>query len=91
MLNKKKVGKSSLLLRFTDQVFLSAEESSATIGVDFKFKLIDHKGKRYKLSIWDTAGQVNTLHPYHLKDTHTTIDWLFNWLIVSGTVPDFNE
>jgi len=38
-------------------VFLSAEESSATIGVDFKFKLIDHKGKRYKLSIWDTAGQ----------------------------------
>ncbi|KNZ60522.1 hypothetical protein VP01_1541g4 [Puccinia sorghi] len=53
------VGKSSLLLRFTDQVFLSAEESSATIGVDFKFKLIDHKGKRYKLSIWDTAGQVN--------------------------------
>ncbi|EFP92287.2 uncharacterized protein PGTG_18502 [Puccinia graminis f. sp. tritici CRL 75-36-700-3] len=39
------------------QVFLSAEESSATIGVDFKFKLIDHKGKRYKLSIWDTAGQ----------------------------------
>lgn len=38
-------------------MFLSPEESSATIGVDFKFKLIDHKGKKYKLSIWDTAGQ----------------------------------
>ncbi|EFP85420.1 hypothetical protein PGT21_008746 [Puccinia graminis f. sp. tritici] len=57
LIGSSSVGKSSLLLRFTDQVFLSAEESSATIGVDFKFKLIDHKGKRYKLSIWDTAGQ----------------------------------
>ncbi|KAI7953966.1 hypothetical protein MJO28_006513 [Puccinia striiformis f. sp. tritici] len=57
LIGSSSVGKSSLLLRFTDELFLSAEESSATIGVDFKFKLIDHKGKRYKLSIWDTAGQ----------------------------------
>ncbi|KAH9818087.1 P-loop containing nucleoside triphosphate hydrolase protein [Melampsora americana] len=44
LIGSSSVGKSSLLLRFTDEVFLSAEEASATIG-------------RYKLSIWDTAGQ----------------------------------
>ncbi|SCZ90371.1 BZ3500_MvSof-1268-A1-R1_Chr1-3g01948 [Microbotryum saponariae] len=51
------VGKSSLLLRFTDETFLSPDETSATIGVDFKVKVIERKNKRWKLSIWDTAGQ----------------------------------
>ncbi|GAA6000375.1 uncharacterized protein JCM10292_001483 [Rhodotorula paludigena] len=51
------VGKSSLLLRFTDETFLSPDETSATIGVDFKVKVMERKGKRWKLSIWDTAGQ----------------------------------
>ncbi|KAM0756561.1 ras-domain-containing protein [Meredithblackwellia eburnea MCA 4105] len=51
------VGKSSLLLRFTDELFLTPEETSATIGVDFKVKVIERAGKRWKLSIWDTAGQ----------------------------------
>jgi len=45
-------GKSSLLLRFTDDDFLSEEETTATIGVDFKSKVLDVDGKRYKLSIW---------------------------------------
>ncbi|GAA5915306.1 uncharacterized protein JCM6883_002392 [Sporobolomyces salmoneus] len=51
------VGKSSLLLRFTDETFLSPEETSATIGVDFKVKVVERKNRRWKLSIWDTAGQ----------------------------------
>ncbi|KAK4054710.1 hypothetical protein OIV83_000634 [Microbotryomycetes sp. JL201] len=51
------VGKSSLLLRFTDELFLSPDETSATIGVDFKVKVIERRGRRWKLSIWDTAGQ----------------------------------
>ena len=46
------VGKSSLLLRFTDEHFLPDEESTATIGVDYKVKIINKNGKRYKLSIW---------------------------------------
>ncbi len=50
-------GKSSLLLRFTDDTWLHPDEVSATIGVDFKVKVIDLDGKRYKLTIWDTAGQ----------------------------------
>ncbi|KAI5481940.1 Ras-related protein Rab-18 [Pseudohyphozyma bogoriensis] len=60
------VGKSSLLLRFTDELFLSPDETSATIGVDFKVKVVERQGKKWKLSIWvrragplptDTAGQ----------------------------------
>ena len=48
------VGKSSLLLRFTDDKF--DENFLSTIGVDFKFKTITVKDKKIKLQIWDTAG-----------------------------------
>lgn len=59
LIGSSSVGKSSVLLRFTDDTYLSADEISSTIGVDFKLKILDHKksGKRFKLSIWDTAGQ----------------------------------
>jgi Ras-related protein Rab-18 len=51
------VGKSSLLLRFSDEQWLPEDESSATIGVDFRVHKMEIKGKKVKLSIWDTAGQ----------------------------------
>ncbi|WWC86413.1 uncharacterized protein L201_001290 [Kwoniella dendrophila CBS 6074] len=57
LIGNSSVGKSSLLLRFTDDEFLSDEETAATIGVDFKAKSIEIDGKKYKLSVWDTAGQ----------------------------------
>nr|XP_019049392.1 hypothetical protein I302_03178 [Kwoniella bestiolae CBS 10118]OCF28322.1 hypothetical protein I302_03178 [Kwoniella bestiolae CBS 10118] len=57
LIGNSSVGKSSLLLRFTDNEFLSDEETAATIGVDFKVKSIELDGKKYKLSVWDTAGQ----------------------------------
>lgn len=44
------VGKSSLLLRFTDDVFDT--ELSATIGVDFKVKTLSVDGNTTKLAIW---------------------------------------
>ncbi|KAL2920212.1 hypothetical protein HK105_200280 [Polyrhizophydium stewartii] len=50
-------GKSSLLLRFTDDMWLQPDEVSATIGVDFKVKVVEVNSKKYKLTIWDTAGQ----------------------------------
>ena len=49
------VGKSCLLLRYCDQMFIDSFIS--TIGVDFKFKTLRHMDKRVKLQIWDTAGQ----------------------------------
>ncbi|KAJ3026156.1 UNVERIFIED_CONTAM: hypothetical protein HDU68_006112 [Siphonaria sp. JEL0065] len=50
-------GKSSLLLRFTDDAWLQPDEVAATIGVDFKVKTMEFEDKKYKLTIWDTAGQ----------------------------------
>lgn len=61
------VGKSSLLLRFTDDAF--DPEISATIGVDFKVKVISIDGNKVKLAIWDTAGQerFRTLTPSYYR------------------------
>jgi len=49
------VGKSSILLRFTDDSF--DDHIQSTIGVDFKVKHMDVRDKRVKLTVWDTAGQ----------------------------------
>jgi len=49
------VGKSCLLLRFSDGSF--NESFISTIGVDFKIKTIELDGRKIKLQIWDTAGQ----------------------------------
>jgi Ras-related protein Rab-8A len=49
------VGKSCLLLRFSDDQF--TQSFITTIGIDFKIKTIELDGKRIKLQIWDTAGQ----------------------------------
>jgi len=49
------VGKSCLLLRFTDDTY--TESYISTIGVDFKIRTIELDSKRIKLQIWDTAGQ----------------------------------
>jgi small GTP-binding protein len=48
------VGKSSLLLRFVDDMW--SNSTLSTIGVDFKFKNFQVKGQKVKLQIWDTAG-----------------------------------
>jgi Ras-related protein Rab-18 len=61
------VGKSSLLLRFTEDTF--DPEQTATIGVDFKVKSVTVDGNRAKLAIWDTAGQerFRTLTPSYYR------------------------
>jgi len=51
------VGKSSLLLRFSDEQWLPEDEATATIGVDFRVHKMEVNGRKVKLSIWDTAGQ----------------------------------
>lgn len=49
------VGKTNILTRYCEGIF--KESYVATIGVDFKIKLIQHGDKKVKLQIWDTAGQ----------------------------------
>ncbi|KAI1731866.1 ras family domain-containing protein [Ditylenchus destructor] len=61
------VGKSSLMLRFVDDLF--DPEISATIGVDFRVRTINIDGNLVKLAIWDTAGQerFRTLTPSYYR------------------------
>lgn len=49
------VGKSCLLLKFTDDKFNINHDT--TIGVEFASKLINYNNINFKLQIWDTAGQ----------------------------------
>lgn len=48
------VGKSCLLLQFTDKRFQPVHD--LTIGVEFGARMINIDGKQIKLQIWDTVG-----------------------------------
>eukprot|EP00940_MAST-03C_sp_MAST-3C-sp2_P001576 g1576.t1 len=64
------VGKSSILLRFTDDMF--DDHLQSTIGVDFKVKMMRKKKKDVKITIWDTAGQerFRTLTSSYYRGAH---------------------
>ena len=49
------VGKSSIVLRFSDDQF--DDTIFSTIGIDFKTKFMKVKDSTVKVLIWDTAGQ----------------------------------
>ena len=49
------VGKSCLLLQFTDKRFQPVHD--LTIGVEFGARMVGIDSKQIKLQIWDTAGQ----------------------------------
>ena len=49
------VGKSCLLLQFTDKRFQPVHD--LTIGVEFGARMISIDNKQIKLQIWDTAGR----------------------------------
>ncbi|XP_031572209.1 ras-related protein Rab-35-like [Actinia tenebrosa] len=67
------VGKSSLLLRFADNMFSGSYIT--TIGVDFKIRTITIDGEKVKLQIWDTAGQerFRTITSTYYRGTHGVI------------------
>eukprot|EP00475_Leptophrys_vorax_P020442 TRINITY_DN2796_c0_g1_i1.p1 TRINITY_DN2796_c0_g1~~TRINITY_DN2796_c0_g1_i1.p1 ORF type:complete len:217 (-),score=40.64 TRINITY_DN2796_c0_g1_i1:142-792(-) len=55
MLGEASVGKTSLVVRYTDDDFDS--KVALTVGVDFKVKNIQRdNGERIRVQIWDTAG-----------------------------------
>ena len=49
------VGKTCVLLQFTDQRYRDYHE--VTVGVEFGTKTLQVEGTNCKLQIWDTAGQ----------------------------------
>ena len=53
-LGETSVGKTSLLLRYTENKF---DSSLPTVGVDVKYKYLTYENKKIRLEIWDTAGQ----------------------------------
>jgi small GTP-binding protein len=56
LIGESNTGKTSLLLRFADNVF--TEQYLCTIGVDFKTRTLTVDGRSLvKLQVWDTAGQ----------------------------------
>lgn len=62
LIGNSSVGKSSLLLRFSDNIFSERYKIIyfsflPTIGVDFKIRTFETGGNTIKLQIWDTAGQ----------------------------------
>lgn len=56
MIGPSGAGKSALLTRYCDDEF-DPESSTATIGIDFKIKKLAVRGKGYRLTLFDTAGQ----------------------------------
>jgi len=55
LIGDSQVGKTSLLLKYTEHVF--PVEHIATIGVEYKDKFIVKDNYNIRLQIWDTAGQ----------------------------------
>ena len=67
------VGKTSLLMRYSDNIF--TEMSIPTIGVDFKCKTILVDGEKSKLIIFDTAGaeRFKAVHSVFYRRVHGVI------------------
>jgi small GTP-binding protein len=55
LLGDSSVGKSSILIRYTEGIFV--DKTSQTVGSDFRTHDVTINGAIYRLQIWDTAGQ----------------------------------
>ena len=64
------VGKSCLLIRFTDGYY--EEGFITTIGRDFNIKTLIIEGKSVKLQVWDTVGQnrFSNISPSYYRRVH---------------------
>ena len=69
------VGKSSILRRYIDVDFNETSPLNASIGVDFKHKIIKREGKSVKMQIWDTAGseRYNTITTAYYRGADAAI------------------
>jgi len=81
MIGDQAVGKTALLVRYADSEF--HEQLLPTIGIDFKIKTIELRGKKIRLQIWDTAGQVQAQFTNRVR---LRCLWIRLILLFPGTV-----
>ena len=55
VLGNSSVGKTSFILKYTENIFRASYLT--TIGIDYKTKFINLNNKKYKIDFFDTAGQ----------------------------------
>ena len=69
LLGESNVGKTSIFNKYIYN--RNATLSASSIGVDFETKIINYKNKKYKITLFDTAGQERfhsiTHSYYHFK------------------------
>ena len=73
-LGESQVGKTEFISRFIDDK-LTSKNLIKPIGINFRVKTINFKGKKIKLQIWDTDGQErfrNITHTFY-KGVHALI------------------
>ena len=72
LLGESNVGKASIINNDKYIYKRNATLSASSIGVDFETKIINYKNKKYKIRLFDTAGQERfhsiTYGYYHLGD-----------------------
>jgi small GTP-binding protein len=83
------VGKSNILLRYVNNTFEIGHDS--TIGVDFVSKIEEYKDIKYKLQIWDTAGQENFKSITQLYYKNTAVAFLVYSLNKESSYKHVNE
>ena len=94
------VGKTSLLLQYTDNVYPT--QHAATVGIEYKVKNIIYKNYNVKLQIWDTAGQERfhsiTNNFFHNADgvlfvfdlnNNKSFEGIKNWIQESEEIGDY--
>ena len=67
------VGKTSILIRYVDDIF--DPNSISTLGVDVRYKFVILKNKKIRMDIWDTAGQerFKNITRNYFKGAHAVI------------------
>ena len=70
ILGESQVGKTSLLLRYTDDIF--RENMLPTFGLDVRYKYVQKDNIYIRLDLWDTAGQekFRSITPNYYKGSH---------------------
>ena len=94
-----RVGKTSLLMRYADDVF--TRNYISTIGCDFRTKSTEVEGERIKMQLWDTAGQerFRAISACFYKGTHcllicydvtnkTSFENIDKWAAESNNYPE---